>query len=114
MFRANLKCEVAYMGATDIYGKRTYGAWSWVKFGVVKLEQGSKHTSVRTDASGSRSYAHEIVTDARFLFHKDVVLQPGDRIRFLGFLLTVVSVFPRHRVTGEFDHWQIDANIWAG
>ena len=114
MFRANLKCEVSLMTGSDGYGKRTYGDWTTARFAIVKLERSSRKTSVRTDSSGSRGYAQDIEADARFLFHSETVLTPGDRVRFGSVMFTVVSVFPRHRVTGEFDHYQVDLNIWAG
>ena len=101
------------MLSTDLYGKRTYSAWVTKSFGIIKLEQKSEKTSVRTDSSASRGSAQEILADARFLFPKDVILKEGDRIQFGGFYLTVVSVFPRHRVTGELDHWQVDCDIWV-
>ncbi len=114
MFRPNLACEISTMDGTDLYGKRTYGAFRKVKFGIVKLEQTSQKTSVRTDASGSRAFATEIIADARLLFLPDVVLKPGDKVKFGSFLLTVESVFPRHRVDGTFDHWQVDCNVYGG
>lgn len=114
MFRPNLTCEIAAMGAPDVYGKRSYDAWEPALFAIVKLEQRADKTSVRTDSSASRGSAKEILADARFLFPKNVVLKQGDRIRFANFTLTVVSVWPRHRVTGEMDHWQVDCDIWAG
>lgn len=114
MFRPNLTCDVAVMTGQDLYGKRTYGDWVAKRFAIIKLEQSTDKTSVRTDSSASRGSAKEILADARFLFPKDVVLKEGDRIRFGNFTLTVKSVWPRHRVTGELDHWQVDCDIWAG
>ena len=114
MFRPNLKCQVAKLLGADMYGKRTYGDYTTQSFAIVKLEQKTDKTSVRTDSSASRGSAQEILADARFLFPKNVDLAEGDRIKFGGFTLTVVSVWPRHRVTGELDHWQVDCNIWAG
>lgn len=114
MFRPNLTCQVSSVEGTNLYGKETYTAWVDKKFSIVKLEQASQKTSVRTDSSATRGSAQEILTDARFLFPKDVELVAGDRIKFGGFTLVVVSVFPRHHVNGQLDHWQVDADIWAG
>lgn len=114
MFRPNLTCETAALIGTDVYGKRTYDAWVSRRFAIVKLEQSSDKTSVRTDSSASRGSAKEILADARFLFPANVILHEGDRIQFGDFTLTVTSVWPRHRVTGELDHWQVDCDIWAG
>lgn len=100
------------MDGSDIYGKRQYTAWRKVRTGVVKLTEVSDKTSVRTDASASRGSAQELKADARLLFPTSVVLNPGDRVRVHGMLLTVKSVFPRHSVTGHFDHWQVDCNIY--
>ncbi|WEU67484.1 hypothetical protein [Xanthomonas phage JGB6] len=47
------------------------------------------------------------------LFPKQIELKMGDRIRVEGVSLTVISVFPRHAVTGRFDHWQVDCNIYG-
>lgn len=114
MFRPNLTCEVSVMGAADGYGRRLYTDWKRVPFAIVKLDQGSTKTSVRTDSSASRGSAQEILANARFLFPIHVVLKPGDRVKFGDFILTVQSVFPRHSVTGRFDHWQVDCDIWWG
>lgn len=114
MLRPNLHCEVSSMTGADLYGKRTYSAWTVVPFAIVKLEQRNDKTSVRTDSSASRGSAKEILADARLLFPKNVILHEGDRVQFGGFMLTVVSVWPRYRVTGEMDHWQVDCDIWAG
>ena len=114
MFRPNLTCKISVMGDTDVYGKRLYGDWTTAKFAIVKLEQTSQRTSVRTDASGSRAFATEIVADARLLFLPNVVLKPGDKVKFSTFTLTVDSVFPRHRVDGTFDHWQVDCSVYGG
>lgn len=114
MFRPNLKCEISTMTGSDLYGKRTYSDWTWVQFGIVRLIHSTEKTSIRTDASGTHGNAQDSLADARLLFPKNVVLKEGDRIRFGTILLTVVSVFPRYRVTGEHDHWQVDCNIWGG
>jgi hypothetical protein len=97
----------------DLYGVRIYGPYTTVPFAIVKLERSSEKTSVRTDSSASRGSAQEILADARFLFPKNVIVQEGDRVEFGDFKLTVVSVWPRYRVTGELDHWQVDCNIWS-
>jgi hypothetical protein len=114
MFRPNLTCQISTMGEADGYGKRVYSPWKNARFGIVKLERGSKRTSVRTDASASRAFAQEILADSRLLFPKNVILKPGDRVRFLDFVLTVESVFPRVNVIGNLDHWQVDLTIWNG
>lgn len=114
MFRPNQTCEISKVNGNDVYGKKKYDEWLAARVGVVKLEQGTTKTSVRTDSSASRGSAQEIVADARLMFPVGVILKPGDRVRIHGVLLTVVSVFPRHAVTGRFDHWQVDCNIYGG
>lgn len=113
MFRPNLKCKLATYEKADGYGKRQYGPWKTVPCAIVKLVQESKKTSVRTDSSATRGTAQEILANARLLFPKYVSLKPGDRVSILGFELTVVSVFPRHNVLGNQDHWEIDFNVYG-
>lgn len=113
MFRPNLKCNIARLEGATITGKRVYGAWRNVPVAIVKLEEGANKTSVRTDSSASRGSAQEILSDARLMFPAFVILRPGDRVSIFGFELTVVSVRPRHAVTGRFDHWQVDCNIYG-
>lgn len=81
--------------------------------GVVKLAVGSEKTSVRTDSSASGGHADEIAADARILFRHDVSVAVDDMIEIFNYKLRVMSVFPRHDVTGRFDHYQVDAMVWS-
>lgn len=114
MFRPNLKCKVAKQDGQTPTGAKKYSAWTDAPVAIVKLEQSSNKTSVRTDSSASRGTAQEILADARLLFPTFIKLKAGDRVSILGFELTVVSIFPRHAVTGRFDHWEVDCNIYGG
>jgi hypothetical protein len=113
MFRPNLTCKIAKYDKKDGYGKRIYGPWKTTPCAIVKLVQETKKTSVRTDSSATRGTAQEILADARLLFPKYVSLKPGDRISIMGFELTVVSVFPRHSVLGNHDHWEVDFDVYG-
>lgn len=113
MFRPNLKCQISVLGGADGYGKRTYSPWKSTPFAIVKLEQMSEKTSVRTDSSATRGSAQEILADARLLFPAYVRLKEGDRVKFMGFTLTVTSIHPRYSVLGRHDHWQVDCNIFG-
>lgn len=112
MFRPNLSCKVSKQTGSDIYGRKLYDVWLGGRCAIVKLAKQTDKTSVRTDSSASRGSAQEIKADARILFPVGMILKPGDRIEIEGILLTVESVFPRHTVTGRFDHWQVDCNIF--
>lgn len=112
MFRPNVRAKASKLQGTSVYGKREYSDWFSVDIGIVKLEKSSSKTSVRTDSSGSRGSAREILADARILLPSYTNLNTGDRLQIHGMLLTVESITPRYSVMGHFDHWQVDCSIY--
>lgn len=112
MFRPNVRALASRLEDRNVYGKRIYGEWFSVNIGIVKLEKSSSKTSVRTDSSGSRGSAREILADARILLPASTNLNTGDRLKIHGMMLTVESITPRYSVLGVFDHWQVDCSIY--
>lgn len=108
MFIPNLRCRVRRRTGTNVYGKGTYESPKPALFAIVRLEEESSTTSVRTDSSASRGNANENTIAARFLFPISVKLKQGDIVEYLNYRMAVQSVWPRYSVTGTHDHWQVD------
>lgn len=114
MFVPNVACTIVSMDSpTDLYGQPTEQARVNTMCGVVRLEIGILKTSVRADSSASRGQAIERVAQSRLLFEPATKIKPNDRVIVNGFTLEVESIYPRHAIQGELDHWQVDLNLWA-
>lgn len=113
MFVPNLNCRYKKRIGLDMYGAATYGPWVRAQCGLVRLEQDSMKTSVRTDSSASRGSAKEEIIIARILFPINVNLSQGDVVEASGFEMVVQSLWPRYSVAGELDHWQVDLEAKA-
>jgi len=111
MFIPNVRCKIARRLGFNTYGKPSYGAPYDAWCGIVRLEVDSDPTSVRTDSSASRGAAMEETATARILFPAHTQLAQGDMVIVSGITLTVQSVWPRHSVLGDLDHWQVDLTI---
>ena len=114
MFVPNVACTIVSMDQpTDLYGQPVEGDHTSTKCGIVRLEVGVLKTSVRADSSASRGQAIEKVAQSRLLFLPETKIRPNDRVIVDGFTLEVESVYPRHTIQGELDHWQVDLKLWA-
>ena len=111
MFIPNTDCQIKERGARDRYNEYSYGKPRRARCSIIKLKEARGKTSVRTDSSASRGNAEEITSDARLLLPSSESINRGDLIKVYGFVLKVVSIFPRIAVNGRLDHWQIDAEI---
>lgn len=114
MFRPNVDCEISRAVGYSGVGKRQYGPWAPARCGIVHLFDSADPTSVRTDSSASRSSAIDENIKARILVLPSVKVAAGDRLRVAGYTMTVQSVFPRHAVNGNLDHYQLDLQIAKG
>lgn len=116
MFKPSVPCVVTPLDVDrprDQYGQRKLGLPFPEKCGVIRLETGSEHTSVRTDSSASGANADELVNMSRLLFPKESKVKIGYKITVREFDLEVLSMNKRYTVNGIFDHWQVDLKIWA-
>lgn len=111
MFIPNTTCTLRRLTGTDVFGKPVYDSPKTVPCGIVRLEEASKRTSIRTDSSASRGNAMEETTISRILFPANVRVKQGDSIIFGDFSLLVMSVWPRVSIAGKIDHWQADLKI---
>lgn len=117
MMIPSVNCTITKMeSGHDIYGavKRLSTSRS-TKCGVVKLMNERRKSTVRVDSSASRGHADEILADARLLFRKNdgEFIDAGDKIEISRLTLKVESVRERYTVYGAFDHFEVDANVWA-
>lgn len=79
---------------------------------VIKLDTTVQPTSIRTDKSGSKSFADEPTVSARIL--SDTLL-PHDAVVSIGLVAEryrVMGVFPRYDMDGRVNHYQIDLTLW--
>ena len=114
MFIPNLTCSITKSdGGFDRYGQPIPGRTFTSKCSIVRLRVEDEKTSVRSDSSATRGMARENVADARLMFPANTDIEMGDRIDIQGVSLRTMSVFPRHAVSGKFDHYQVDAMIWS-
>lgn len=114
MFRPNALCQLSRQSEeTTVYGQTKLLAPKETNCAVVWLESQATKTSVRTDSSASRGNAREETIKSRMLFPTYVEIDKGDKVEIYGLALKVESVFPRHNVNGQFDHWQVDLTKWA-
>lgn len=108
---ARTPCALRIPGARDIYGKATLGAAKPALCSIVRFEIGADKTSVRTDSSASRGNAEEATAAVRLLFPPLYPVTTGTVVEMLGARVEIISVHPRHTVTGEVDHYQVDAQV---
>lgn len=113
MFIPNLKVALRSRVSVDLYGRPTFAAPRTIRCGVIRLQEMSQHTSVRTDSSASRGNAMEETVLSRILVPAKVLVNQGDEIDIGDFTLTVSSVWPRYNIAGKLDHWQVDLDIAA-
>lgn len=111
--RPNVLCQVTPLDGWDEYGQEKFGERYAELCAIVKLEQFTAQTSVRTDSSASRAYAHEFNAQSRLLFGNKSALKIGDKVDVSGVALRVIGVFPRHDLGGNLDHYQVDLTIWG-
>ena len=111
--RPNLTCVVTPLEGWDEYGSEKFGTPREERCGVVKLNSYTEPTSVRADSSATRAYADELKAQSRLLFPNSSTIKQGDKVELQSLALRVVSVWPRHDVGGEFDHWQVDLTVWG-
>ena len=116
-FKGNVNCTITKLkaGEANVYGEQdTVEISTPAKCGVVRLEVGQEQSSVRVDSSASRAHADEMTApNARLLFEKTADVAVGDKVTVFGHDLEVLSVFARHQVHGDLDHYQVDLKIWA-
>lgn len=106
-------CRVAAQDGTfDAYGKANYKKSRPLMCAVIKMIGKSSKTSVRTDSSASRGAAREETADAVLLFNSTSVININDLVHVYGRTLRVIGVFPRYRVIGRIDHFQVECEIW--
>lgn len=113
LLRPNVDCELTPVVGHDVFNKAQMGKARPAKCSIVKLELASNKTTVRVDSSASRGYAKEDTVAARLLFPATEEISVGDRIDIAGMAVRVAAIQPRHSLTGQLDHWQIEGTVWS-
>lgn len=114
MFIPNLRFTYKQRIGNTAYGQPRFGPERKGYCGVVRMEEQSRTTSVRTDSSASQTTAMEEVATARLLVPAYITLRQGDHVTVSGFNLVVQAVHARYSVLGVLDHWQVDLTIFRG
>lgn len=113
MFQPNVLCTLTRAsGHTDLYGNPMFDRPIPAKCGIVKLVVGDQNVTVRADSSASRGAAQEVVANAVLLFSPVYKPKSDDIVDVVGFRLKITSVFPRHSVNGQLDHYEVRAMAW--
>lgn len=112
MFIPNVRFTYRKRVGHTVHGKARLGPEKPGFCGIIRLEEDSAATSVRTDSSASRKSAMEESITARILVPAYIKLEHGDVISVQGYRLTVQSVWPRTSVLGVLDHWQLDLTTY--
>ncbi len=94
----------------DRFGRSAFADRGSFGFSIIKLDLTIQPTSIRTDKSGSKSFATEEVAAGRIL--SDVELPHGAIVSIRGQDFQVIGVFPRHDMDGRVNHWQVDLALW--
>lgn len=108
---ARTPCTIRFPGGRDIYGSPQLGPARPALCSIVRFEIGADKTSVRTDSSASRGNAEEATAAVRLLFPPLYRVTTGTVVEMLGARVEIISVHPRHAVSGELDHYQVDAQV---
>ncbi len=82
-----------------------------VRCAVVKIDNMTAKSSVRTDQSASHGSIEEDTTVAVVLFRPNVKIADGDQFEILGAKLRVSGVQPRNNVLGKHDHNEVSFGI---
>lgn len=114
MFRPNQNCVIQQVsGKTDVYGMPIPGPKKNERCAVVRLTVKNEKSAVRADTSASRGNAREFQTDAMFLLAKTTLARIDDMLIFGGMEFRVASVFPRHDLQGNLDHYEVTCTFWS-
>lgn len=97
----------------DRVGRPRFGPPRRVGISVIRNEQQSKTTSIRTDKSGSQGNADEVVVKGRLLLETHSNPKIGDLVSFMGETHRIDKVFPRLDMDGLINHYQVDIERWV-
>ena len=98
---------------TNVYGEPVFAPKRFEKVCPVKLMTITQHTTVRTDSSSSHGHASEQVKDVRLLALPTTKIRLNDELTVMGERMRVDKIFPRHRVTGALDHYELHCVAWV-
>ena len=104
-------CKVRHKHSTDVYGQPIYGPAKPSKCAVLKLLKSRQPTTVRTDSSGTRGHADEVIADAHLLMLATEPLDLDDFIEVSGFTIRVSAIRHRYDTGNTFDHKEVEGSI---
>ena len=80
---------------------------------MIKNRLYEQHTTVRADASATRSYAEEFLLQNKILLTPKTVASFDDKLEVAGAKILVVSLNPMFDVWGRLDHYELIGSAWA-
>lgn len=112
-FRPLAKAKLYRSTGYTIDGTVELGTPVEIGIAPVRLNSSVSQTSIRTDKSGSKARAEEVSYDARILIVPDAEFTHGDIIELFGLNYRIEVIFPRHEMTGQLNHYQVDLIRWS-
>lgn len=114
MFRPNINCRIQLAsGKNDVRGQPIPGRLVTERCAIVRLVVSNQKSSVRADSSASRGNALEMEADSKLLLQSITQAKIDDIIIVDGYKLRIMSMEPRHDVSGRLDHFEITATMWS-
>lgn len=99
---------------SDVYGQPMLGTRRLARCAIVRLELAVSNTATRSDAGASQGHALEAVAVAVILVTPSEPVREGDKVELMGHKLRVARRIPRHRATGQLDHYELHLALWGG
>lgn len=96
----------------DVTGKVVLKDPIEIGIAPIRLDTTVQPTSIRTDKSGSKSRADEVIFQGRVLVHPKHTVQQGQIMEISGTRYRIVSVWPRYEMNQMLHHWQVDLSAW--
>jgi hypothetical protein len=113
MFFPTLPVEIRKQSGHDLYGQPKWTLPVREMVAPIRVEQGSRNTTVRTDSGATHGHAQETESKIGLMFKPGSLVERGDRVDFLGRRLRVVTVHDRFTVAGQLHHKQVELETWA-
>lgn len=107
----NITCLVKSKIGNDLFGNPVYGLPRTTKCAVVSLVKSRAATTVRTDSSGTRGHANEVISDSKILMSPKEKIELDDFVEVSGLTLKVAAIRQRFSVYGKLDHLEVDGTI---
>lgn len=113
MFIPTIQVHIRKLAGHDLYGQPKWTIPVTEMVAPVRVEQGMRNTTVRTDSSATHGHALETESKVTLMFKPNSAVRKGDRVDMLGKRLRVVTVHERFTVAGQLHHIQVGLETWV-